>query len=87
MFINEKGRHYINPFPFTDFTGAKNRPALILVETVEDITVSFTSLVRLSKLVTISKELVLGRLGQLNELELNEINGGLVELLDLKNIK
>ena len=73
----------IIPFPFTDLTGVKNRPALILVATDSDIPVSFittqvkwedefdvklepskenglkkTSLIRLSKLSTIDKDLV-----------------------------
>ena len=84
----KKGDIVLIPFPFTDLTGTKNRPALILIDSYEDITVSFittqlkwqekfdirlesseenglkkTSLIRLSKITTIDKELVIGKLG------------------------
>jgi mRNA interferase MazF len=36
-----KGEIVLIPFPFTDFTGSKLRPALILAETNLDVTVSF----------------------------------------------
>lgn len=36
-----KGDTLLIPFPFTDLTGQKNRPALILVTTDTDITVAF----------------------------------------------
>ncbi len=96
------------PFPFTDLTGVKNRPALILVENDTDITVSFittqvkwedefdfrlesttenglkkTSLIRLSKLSTIDKDLVIGRLGRLTDQEMMTVNKNLIKLLRL----
>ena len=94
-----KGDIVLIPFPFTDLTGVKNRPALILVETDFDITVSFittqvkweeefdvrlapskenglkkNSVIRLGKLSTIDKDLIIGRLGRLSDLEIDMVN-------------
>ena len=105
----KKGDIVLIPFPFTDLTGAKNRPALILINSDEDITVSFittqlkwqensdirlepsnqnglkkTSLIRLSKITTIDKELVIGKLGQLTDTETEGVNQGLIDLFGLK---
>ncbi len=87
-----KGDLVLIPFPFTDLTGSKNRPPLVLASGKLDVTVSFIStqlkwkektdlsiapnnknglkkesLIRLSKLATIDKDLVLGRLGRIDE--------------------
>lgn len=104
-----KGDLVLIPFPFTDLSGTKKRPAIVLVSTENDVTVSFvssqmkwssshnivlnpslknglkvSSLVRLSKIATINKDLVLGKLGELSLRELNEIDKGLIALFELK---
>ncbi len=103
-----KGDLILIPFPFSDLTGAKNRPVLILISNELDVTVSFITsqikwssnhdivlfpslnnglkvktLVRLNKLVTISKELIPEKLGELSKKELDEIDQGLINLFNL----
>ena len=104
-----KGEIVLIPFPFTDLSGIKNRPALVLVDGEDDITVSFittqlkwqdemdikvesskenglkrTSLIRLSKLATIDKALVIGRLGNLSNEDLATVDNKLSKLFKLK---
>jgi mRNA interferase MazF len=104
-----KGDIVLIPFPFTDLSGAKNRPALLLINSDDDITVAFitsqlswtdkgnieiepsssnglkkTSLIRLSKIMTLSKDLVIGKLGELSEEDIKKINRELTILLNLK---
>ena len=43
-----------------------------------------TSLLRLSKITTIDKDLVLGKLGEVDSTHINSINQNLIEILDLK---
>jgi mRNA interferase MazF len=38
-----KGKLILIPFPFSDLTGAKNRPAVILISNELDVTVSFVT--------------------------------------------
>ena len=95
----KKGEIVLIPFPFTDLTGNKLRPAVILVAGKADVTVAFIttqirwkeandviltptkqnglkqeSLIRLAKLATIDSSLVDGILGELEKVEINEIN-------------
>jgi mRNA interferase MazF len=94
-----KGTIVLIPFPFTDLTGSKLRPALILAETQLDVTVSFIttqlrwqeqtdiplaptalngikklSLVRLSKIATIDKNLIKGKIGNIPPLQIVELD-------------
>ena len=104
----KKGDIVLIPFPFTDLTGNKYRPALILIETEEDITVCFittqskwqkeydillqpsdtnglkkTSWIRLNKFATIDKELVIGRLGSLEQKYIDILNKKLANILQI----
>ncbi len=104
----KKGDLVLIPFPFTDLSGIKNRPVLILISGEYDITVSFitsqlkwqedfdvkiepsptnglktTSLIRLGKLATIDKDLVIGKLGNLIPAELNNVNHNLKKIFKL----
>ncbi len=95
----QKGDVILIVFPFTDLSGNKLRPALVLAETTNDLTVLFittqlkwqevtdvvlipdsnngikkTSLLRISKIATLDKTLVKGRLGSVNTTILREVD-------------
>jgi len=103
-----KGDIVLIPFPFTDLTGSKLRPAVVLIDAVSDVTVCFittqikweestdvkllpsqttgikrTSLIRLSKMATIDRQLALGRIGTLETGQIDELNVKLKVLLKL----
>ncbi len=104
----KKGDIILVPFPFTDLSDSKNRPALVLTDSELDVTVAFIStqiqwkeetdillqpdtengfkkesLIRLSKLATIDKDLVFGRLGQLDNTTVKLVNKNLKIILKL----
>ncbi len=95
-------------FPFTDFSGTKVRPAVVLIETEFDVTVAFitsqfkwkekfdivlqpsvenglkqSSLIRVTKLATIDKQLILGLLGDLSASDGFNLNEQLKAVLKL----
>lgn len=104
----KKGDIVLIPFPFTDLLGNKNRPAVILIDSEDDVTVCFittqlkwqsgfdisiqpsdlnglkkTSLVRLNKFATIDKDLIIGRLGILDDNTIDLLNRNLMEILKI----
>ncbi|MCB0567096.1 MAG: type II toxin-antitoxin system PemK/MazF family toxin [Phaeodactylibacter sp.] len=107
----EKGDIVLIPFPFTDLTGSKKRPALILLSGSLDVTVSFIStqlhwqeptdlllqpnstnglkkpsLVRIGKIATIDKALVIGKLGNIDTKEIEKLDNKLIQIFNIKLI-
>lgn len=94
-----KGDIILIPFSFTNLTSSKLQPAIILISTDYDVTVSFIttqlkwinstdiqikpsnkngikkeSIIKLSKIATIDKALALGKIGELDQLTLLDLN-------------
>ncbi|MDY0202448.1 type II toxin-antitoxin system PemK/MazF family toxin [Proteiniphilum sp.] len=103
-----KGDIVLVSFPFTDFSGNKVRPALVLSVSTLDVIVAFistqlhrkeqvdieldpssdnglkrVSIIKVAKLVTIEKKLVLGLLGKLDDKKLSELDKGLKKIFQL----
>ena len=108
-----KGKIVLIPFPFTDLTAAKLRPALVLMEGERDCVVAFissriptklsptdvliaedhmdflrtglkiASVIRLDKIATISKDLLLGEIGEIGDALRKEVNKKLHESYQL----
>lgn len=99
-----KGDIVLIRFPFTDFSGSKLRPALVLISSKGDITVAFIttnlkevgvndlrlwtsqsnglkkdSLLKLNKIATVDIDLIMGKIGNLTETELAEVDKKLIE--------
>ena len=104
----KKGTIILIPFPFTDFSGMKTRPALILATDIYDVTVAFItskiikqephdleilptetnglrveSIIKLNKLATIDKELILGELRVLSESDIKAIDKKLIAVFNI----
>ncbi|WP_396168832.1 type II toxin-antitoxin system PemK/MazF family toxin [Flavobacterium sp.] len=58
-------------------------PFDILLEPNDSNGLKKTSLLRLSKITTIDKDLILGKLGELGSFEMQNINASLIEILNL----
>jgi mRNA interferase MazF len=104
----KKGDIVLVSFPFTDLTGVKNRPALVIAASELDaIRIFFTnqlkwqdpfdvvfvpsaenglkkeSLLRVSKIATIDRNKIPGRLGKASSSEIEAINVNLKKLLQI----
>lgn len=94
-----KGDTILITFPFTDLSGSKLRPSVVLADTSQDVTVAFVttqlkwqeptdllltpalnnglkkpSLIRISKLATLDKSLIKGRMGSLTIEEVGSLD-------------
>lgn len=103
-----KGEIVLIPFPFTDLSGQKVRPALslyadqdvailafittqlrwrqefdVVIEPSRVVGLKKKSLIRLNKIASLSRGLVLGKLGMLPEKDLFQVEANLMELLGL----
>ena len=105
----KKGDIILIPFPFSDLTGNKLRPAIILFSTKFDVTICFIttqfqwkgkydfmliassfnglkkdSIIRISKLTTIDKNLILGKIGNMEPNYILSLNSSLIDILQLR---
>jgi mRNA interferase MazF len=108
-----KGKIVLVPFPFTDLTAVKLRPALVIYEGNRDVIVVFISskipselfevdvllmknqsdfrntglkldsVIKLDKIATVLKDLIVGEIGEINEEIKKEVNQKLRKILEI----
>jgi mRNA interferase MazF len=101
------------PFPFTDLTAAKLRPALVIYEGEKDVVMAFVSskippelsevdilitknqtsfrkaglkvdsVIKLDKIATVLKDLIVGELGEVDEKLRQEVNQKLKRIMEI----
>lgn len=104
----KKGNLVIVPFPFTDLSSQKRRPACVLSSTEQDVVLAFIttklfyesqysirlnpskknglkkeSLIRIDKLVTLDKKLIIGKLGEIGSVKISELNNKMIDFYQL----
>jgi mRNA interferase MazF len=108
-----KGKIVLVPFPFTDLTAAKLRPALVVYESEKDAVLAFISskipsklsevdiligedhpgfkraglkidsVIKLDKIATVLKDLIVGELGELDQDLRKEVNRKLKRIMEM----
>ena len=104
----KKGEIVLISFPFTDLSGVKLRPAVILANKTSDVIVAFLttntkykdhydikikpnkinglkkfSILKISKIMTLHRELIMGKIGNINKSQIRQINVKLVKLFNI----
>ncbi len=105
----KKGDIVLVPFPFTDLTNKKRRPAFVLLAGESDIVLAFIttklfydqvasiqltpsktnglksdSMIRIDKVMTFDRELVIGKLGNVSNEKINEVNRKMIDCYHLR---